>query len=88
MIRANVQETVGQYLSSLMDTEMTHFLGRKPYERCEGDINHRNGSYDRKYTLKGIGFRLILKSPEIVRGNLAQRLSLEANSMKTLSGKT
>jgi len=55
MIRENVQETVGQYLSSLMDTEMTHFLGRKPYERCDGDNNHRNGSYDRKYTLKGIG---------------------------------
>lgn len=55
MIRANVQETVGQYLSSLMDTEMTHFLGRKRYERCEGDNNHRNGSYNRSYTLKGIG---------------------------------
>lgn len=55
MIRENVQETVGQYLSSLMDTEMTHFLGRKPYERCEGKDNHRNGSYERKYTLKGIG---------------------------------
>jgi putative transposase len=55
MIRSNVQETVGRYLTSLMDTEMTHFLGRKPYERCEEDKNHRNGSYDRKYALKGIG---------------------------------
>jgi putative transposase len=26
MIRSNVQETVGQYLSSLMDAEITHFL--------------------------------------------------------------
>lgn len=55
MIRSNVQETVGEYLSSLMDSEMTHFLGRNRYERCEGDKNHRNGSYDRKFTLKGIG---------------------------------
>lgn len=55
MIRANVQETVGEYLSTLMDSEMTHFLGRNRYERCEGDKNHRNGSYDRKFTLKGIG---------------------------------
>ncbi len=56
MIRADVQETVGEYLSILMDTEMTHFLGRKRYERSEGgNNNHRNGSYDRKYTLKGIG---------------------------------
>lgn len=56
MIRTNVQETVGQYLSSLMDTELTQFLGREKYERStEGDKNHRNGSYARKFTLKGIG---------------------------------
>ena len=55
MIRANVQETVGQYLSALMDSELTHFLGRGHYERCEGESNHRNGSYPRNFTLKGIG---------------------------------
>jgi putative transposase len=55
MIRANVQETVGQYLSALMDSELTHFLGRDRYERCEGESNHRNGSYARNFTLKGIG---------------------------------
>ena len=55
MIRANVQETVGRYLSTLMDSEMTQFLGRDRYERCKSDNNHRNGSYDRKFTLKGIG---------------------------------
>ncbi len=55
MIRANVQETVGQYLSKLMDVELTHFLGRGRYERCEGQNNHRNGSYPREFALKGIG---------------------------------
>ena len=55
MIRADVKETVGQYLTSLMNAELTHFLGRDRYERIEGSINHRNGSYDRKFTLKGIG---------------------------------
>ncbi len=55
MIRADVKENVGQYLSSLMETELTGFLGRGRYERVEGEINHRNGSYGRKYTLKGIG---------------------------------
>ena len=55
MIRANVRETVGHYLSELMDVELTHFLGRDPYERCEGQSNHRNGSYGRGFTLKGIG---------------------------------
>ena len=55
MIRANVQETVGQYLSQLMDVELTHFLGRSRYQRCEEQSNHRNGSYPRGFTLKGIG---------------------------------
>lgn len=55
MIRADVKESVGRYMSELMDTELTDFLGRKRYERKEGKCNHRNGSYARKYTLKGIG---------------------------------
>lgn len=55
MIRADVKESVGRYMSELMDTELTDFLGRKRYERIEGNCNHRNGSYARKYTLKGIG---------------------------------
>lgn len=55
MVRANVKKSVGQYLSELMDTELTGFLGRDRYVRVEGESNHRNGSYGRKFTLKGIG---------------------------------
>ncbi len=55
MIRADIRETIGQYLSGLMDAELTHFLGRKRYERLQENVNHRNGSYDRSFTLKGIG---------------------------------
>ena len=55
MIRVNVKETVGHYLSELMDAEMTHYLGRDRYERAEGETNHRNGSYGRHFTVKGIG---------------------------------
>jgi putative transposase len=55
MIRANVKENVGQYLSELMETELSGFLGRGRYERAEGESNHRNGSYGRKFTMKGIG---------------------------------
>lgn len=55
MIRANVKESVGHYLSELMETELTGFLGRDRYERAEGESNHRNGSYGRKFTMKGIG---------------------------------
>ena len=55
MIRGNVKDTVGQYLSELMETELTGFLGRDRYVRVKGDSNHRNGSYGRRFTLKGIG---------------------------------
>ena len=55
MIRADVKESVGQYMSELMDAELTDFLGRKRYERIEAKSNHRNGSDGRRYTLKGIG---------------------------------
>jgi putative transposase len=55
MIRENIQETVGQYLTILMKEELSDFLGRDPYVRCHEDVNHRNGSYHRTFTLKGIG---------------------------------
>lgn len=55
MIRQDVRHTIGEYLSAMMETELTHHLGREPYERCKEEINHRNGSYGRHYTLKGIG---------------------------------
>ena len=55
IIRVEIKDNVGQYLSKLMDMELTHFLGRKWYEHGQGDVNHRNGSYGRNFTLKGIG---------------------------------
>ena len=55
MIRFDVQEAVGQCLTAMMNAELTHFLGRKPYERSPGNSNHRNGAYGRNFTLKGIG---------------------------------
>jgi len=55
MIRVDIRENVGEYLSKLMDMELSHFLGREWYEHGQGDVNHRNGSYGRNFTLKGIG---------------------------------
>ena len=72
MIRANVKENVGQYLSELMETELTGFLGRDRYERVEGESNHRNGSYGRKFTLKGIG-EVGVKVPRDRKGNSTPR---------------
>ena len=55
MIRSEIKESVGHYLTELMETEMTGFLGRGRYQRIEKKSNHRNGSYPRRFTLKGIG---------------------------------
>ncbi|GAG14512.1 unnamed protein product, partial [marine sediment metagenome] len=55
MIRIEIRENVGEYLSKLMDMERTQFLAREWYEHGQGDVNHRNGSYPRNFTLKGIG---------------------------------
>jgi putative transposase len=55
MIRFNVQEEVGNYLSQLMNLELTRFLKRRKYQRVKGAFNYRNGGYHREFTLKGIG---------------------------------
>ncbi len=55
MIRLDVRDAVGKYLSEMMNVELTHFLGRKPYERSEEKSNYRNGSYGRNFTIKNIG---------------------------------
>jgi putative transposase len=54
-MRFNVRETVGRYLSLLMESELTFMLGRERYERAKGAVNYRNGAYHRRFTLKGIG---------------------------------
>jgi transposase-like protein len=48
-------ESAGRYFSELMRAERTHFLSREPSERKDGNLNHRSGSYDRRFALKGIG---------------------------------
>jgi len=55
MIRLDIREVVGKYLTAMMNAELTHYLGREPYVRVVGNGNHRNGSYGRGFTLKGVG---------------------------------
>jgi putative transposase len=55
MLREEVREKVGEYLSGLMREELTQYLGRERYERKGVEVNYRNGSYARQYTLKEIG---------------------------------
>ena len=55
MMRLDIREIAGEYLTSLMEAELTIHLGRDRYERCRIEVDHRNGSYPRQFTLKGIG---------------------------------
>ena len=55
LLRLSINQRVGDYLSELMKAELTEHLGREPYERVEGESNHRNGNYERRFTMKGIG---------------------------------
>ena len=55
MMRSEIRSAVGKYLNELMKVELEEHLGRKPYERKNGDGNHRNGAYYRSLILKGIG---------------------------------
>ncbi len=73
MIRAEVKESVGQYMSGLMEAELTHFLGRDRYQRVVGDSNHRNGGYPRSFTLKGIG-PVCVKVPRDRRGEFTTQV--------------
>ena len=54
MVKADMPQAVGGYLSEIMRLELTRFLGRQPYERVDEESNHRNGSYERSFTLNGI----------------------------------
>lgn len=73
MIRFEIRESVGRYLSEIMKVELTHFLGRERYERGDGDTNHRNGSYSRSFTLKGIG-EVEVKVPRDRKGEFKPRV--------------
>ena len=55
MIRLDVRESVGKYLTALMNTELTQFMGRAAYVRVAGNDKHRNGSYRRSFTMKNLG---------------------------------
>ena len=54
-IGMDIQKEVGTFLTSLMDQELTHHVGREKYERKEGVPDYRNGSYTRTFCIKGIG---------------------------------
>lgn len=73
IVRTEMPEAVGDYLSRVMQLELTRFLGRQPYERVEVEPNHRNGSYPRRFALKGIG-EVAVKVPRDRKGDYQTRV--------------
>ena len=56
LIRTDVKEMVGNYISELLDIELKDHLKRDKYERSdETDPNYRNGSYNRRFCIKSVG---------------------------------
>jgi putative transposase len=73
LLRFDVRETAGNYLSYLMNAELTMFLGRGRYEREPRNGNYRNGSYERHFTLKGIG-EVTVRVPRDRKGRFRSNL--------------
>ena len=68
MLKTDIPTVIGDYLSEVMQVELTRFLGRQPYERVDTeDPNHRNGSYSRSFTLKKMG-EVVVKVPRDRQG--------------------
>ena len=56
LIRTDVKEMVGNYISELLDIELKDHLKRDRYARSfETYPNYRNGSYNRKFCIKSVG---------------------------------
>ena len=86
IIRLDVREVVGKYLSEMMNAELTNFLGRKPYERSEEKTNYRNGCYGRNFTLKGIG-EVSVKVPRDRNGEYETRVVPRSKQYETEIGR-
>lgn len=81
MIRFDVRKSVGKYLTELMKDELTQFLGRDHYQRKAGSKNQRNGSYDRGYTLKGIG-KVQVQVPRDRKGEFQTKVIQKSKQME------
>lgn len=56
MLEINMKTIAESTISDLLKMELSHFIGREPYERSyAGATNHRNGIYSKNFTVKNFG---------------------------------
>lgn len=74
LIRFDIRSMAERVLGELLKEEITHWLGRKRYQRSnEEDPNYRNGTTNKRYTVKNIG-ELKIKVPRDRKGNFSSKL--------------
>ena len=64
-----------------MKEELTTHLGRAHYQRKDGSQNQRNGSYQRSFTLKGIG-KVQVNVPRVRNGEFQTRVIPKSKQME------
>ena len=72
-IESSFRESVGSFLTELMQQELTAHLGRQRYERKQDSKNYRNGSYPREFYLKNIG-QVQIKVPRDRNGEFKSKV--------------
>ena len=92
MIRVEIRENVGEYLSKLMDVELTHFLGRERYEdELRQDLSFMFLTGISTRTLSMISTRLIgrkISPTEVSNSNKELIDAVEEWRTRDLSGET
>lgn len=74
LVRFDIRQMAERVLSEIMKEELTLFLGREKYERQQIPAkNHRNGFYEKNYTVKNIG-ELALQIPRDRRGEFSSKI--------------
>ena len=74
LIRFDIRVMAERVLGELLKEEITHWLGRKKYQRSnEEDPNYRNGTTNKRYTVKNIG-ELEIKVPRDRKGKFSSKL--------------
>jgi putative transposase len=74
MMRVDIKELAERALCELLKQELTLYLGRDKYKRSlEKEPNYRNGSTNKKYTIKNVG-ELNLEVPRDRKGTFESQL--------------
>lgn len=73
MFLLDVRKTVRDYLTVMMEPELTNFLGEYPSVLRQRELNHRKSFYNRTLTLKDIG-AIAVNVPKNRKGEFTNRV--------------